>query len=62
MPFAERKLHIVGEILAVTLLAPYLIYLSTQIKTYHKYILVLIVILTWIIDGYLLYKYQDWYN
>lgn len=66
MPEKERKIHILTELLAVVMIAPYLIWLSWNIHNItkhtiniHKNILLLIAIMTIIVDGYLLVR---WYT
>jgi len=54
MPRQDYILHIATEIIAVLLLAPYLVYTGF---TTDDYLLVIIGVLTIGLDGYLLYKW-----
>lgn len=55
----RRQIHIIFEILALVILAPYLLYLSTIVEQPHSCILVVIALGTFIVDGYLLYRFSQ---
>ena len=61
MPQQEKLLHQISEGAALFLLSPYLLYLAIKMFKLGSYIngllLILIVLATLAIDGYLLYKW-----
>jgi hypothetical protein len=61
MPQSDKNLHVFGELLAIFVLIPILFYLSFyQINFFNKILLYAIILVTLIIDGYLLYQYDKW--
>jgi len=58
MPAEDKRLHVVTEAIAVFILAPYLLYVSRFTPGFHRYVVIIIALLTIIIDGYLLSKWQ----
>lgn len=59
MPKQQANIHIFFEFLAIFFVAPYLLFMSTKIPQPHRFLFILISIMTIIIDGYLLCK---WFN
>jgi hypothetical protein len=59
MPQEDKTLHIVFEIIAVFILVPFFIYLLNKhnFNYIEKTMLILIIIGTLLVDGYLLFKW-----
>lgn len=59
MALKEKNIHIIFEFLAVTILVPFFIHLLTKykFKFFDKYFLIIIIITTIIVDGYLFFTW-----
>lgn len=61
MALKEKKIHIIFEFLAVTILVPFFIHLllKYKFKFFDKYFLIIIILTTIIVDGYL---FLSWFR
>ena len=59
MALKEKNIHILFEFLAVTILVPFFIHLLARykFKFFDKYFLIIIILTTIIVDGYLFFTW-----
>lgn len=59
MALKQKKIHIIFEFLAVTILVPFFIHLllKYKFKFFDKYFLIIIIVTTIIVDGYLFFSW-----
>jgi hypothetical protein len=59
MALKEKKIHMLFEFLALTILIPFFIHLliKYKFKYFDKYFLILIILTTLLVDGYLLFSW-----